>query len=159
MLIFPLFISGSLFVVVLVVICNVKMKRISSALLIISAFLSCNKAVQPLTKAEIKQKADSISDIRIRQADEQAKTDLEYRMKIEVKVKVDSILNARIKSPVKDTARKNTVKQEEVKSDPNRNVIRRRDTDNRAGINNRRSIQGDQNSIQVGTNSKANLPR
>ncbi len=55
---------------------------------------SCNKEPEPLTKEEIKHKIDSLTAERIKESDEQAKRDLNHRMKIEVKVKVDSILNA-----------------------------------------------------------------
>lgn len=106
MLIFPLFISGALLVVMLVVICSVKVKRIVLALGVLCTIYSCNKVAQPLTREQITQKADSLSGIRIRQADEQAKTDLEYRLKIEVKVKVDSILSARMLAAKTDTIKK-----------------------------------------------------
>ena len=106
MLIFSLFISGALFVVWLVVICSVNVKRIVLASAVLCTIYSCNKVAQPLTREQIIRKADSLSGIRIRQADEQAKTDLEYRLKIEVKVKVDSILNARIQAAKTDTAKK-----------------------------------------------------
>ena len=57
-------------------------------------FTACNKATQPLTRQEIKQQVDSITNIRIKELDEQSQRDLEHRIKIEVKVKVDSIVNA-----------------------------------------------------------------
>ena len=81
------------------------MKKIVFATIILTSLYSCNKTPQLLTSQEIKRRADSITAIRIRQMDEQAKTDLEYRMKIEVKVKVDSIINARLHAPA-DTAKK-----------------------------------------------------
>ena len=146
MLIFPLFISGTLFVVLTVVICSVNMKRMALAYLVLMAIVSCNKAAQPLSRAEIRQKADSISEVRMRQLDDQAKADLEYRMKIEVKVKVDSIIVARMKSPVKDTIKKSLVKKDVV----NRDNVARRDTAANAGNNPRRSVEGNQNNIQVG---------
>ena len=71
------------------------MNKILFALLILAiGFVSCNKDPQPLSKQEIKYKVDSISSIRMKEADQQAQVDLDHRMKIEVKVKVDSIVNA-----------------------------------------------------------------
>jgi hypothetical protein len=70
------------------------MKNILLALLLVLGVASCNKEPEPLTKEEIKHKIDSLTAERIKESDEQAKRDLNHRMKIEVKVKVDSILNA-----------------------------------------------------------------
>ena len=72
------------------------MRKILFGLIILGiGFASCNKDTQPLTKQEIKQKVDSITNLRIQELDAQSQRDLEHRIKIEVKVKVDSILNAR----------------------------------------------------------------
>jgi len=89
------------------------MKKILFVLLIAGiGFASCNKETpQPLTKAEIKQKIDSITAIRIRQSDDMARIDLERRMKIEVKVKVDSIVNAELQPGTKDTVKANAKAQ------------------------------------------------
>ena len=58
--------------------------------------MACNKdQPQPLTKLEIQQKIDSLTNIRVKELDQMAQIDLDHRIKIEVKVKVDSILNAR----------------------------------------------------------------
>jgi hypothetical protein len=83
------------------------MNRILFALLIVTlGFFSCNKEVPPLTKEQVKQKIDSLVKIRRLESDEQAKVDLDHRLKIEVKVKVDSILNARLLQQAKDTLKK-----------------------------------------------------
>ena len=68
-------------------------------------WVSCTKqkTLPPLTKAEVKQKVDSIMVVRNKELVEAAKVDLERRMKIEVKVKVDSILNARTAGPATAT--------------------------------------------------------
>ena len=71
------------------------MKRILLPLIVLGfGFASCNKEPQPLTKAEIKQKIDSLTSIRMKESDEQAQRDLQHRIDIEVMVKADSILNA-----------------------------------------------------------------
>jgi len=72
--------------------------------------VSCNKE-QPiaLTKAQINKKIDSLSRIQMQESNEQAKRDLEHRIKIEVKVKVDSILNAQQRLKTKDTSTKAAV--------------------------------------------------
>jgi len=83
------------------------MKKILFVLLVSGfGFASCNKEPVPLTKEEIKQKVDSIMKVRILESDEQAKMDLERRIKIEVKVKADSILFAQLQQASKDTAKK-----------------------------------------------------
>ena len=82
------------------------MKRTLLALLILGlGFTACNKEPEPLTKAQIKQKVDSITAYRIKELDIQAQRDLDHRKKIEVKVKADSIINARNAA---DTIPKNT---------------------------------------------------
>lgn len=48
-----------------------------------------------MTKEEFYQKVDSITRVRIQEADDMAQRDLQHRMKIEVKVKADSIVNSR----------------------------------------------------------------
>ena len=81
------------------------MKRTVLAIAVIVmglGFTSCNKEPQPLTKAQIKQKVDSITSVRIKESDERAQRDLELRIKIDVKVKADSIVNA-LEHPVKKT--------------------------------------------------------
>lgn len=84
------------------------MKNLLLALLILSlGFTSCDKKDPvPLTKDQIKQKIDSLTTMRMRESDQQARQDLDYRMKIEVKVKVDSILNTIKLQTTKDTAAK-----------------------------------------------------
>ena len=73
------------------------MKRTLLALaILVTGLAACNKEPEPLTKAQIKAKIDSITAARIKELDEQAKLELEHRMKIEVKIKVDSMVNARL---------------------------------------------------------------
>jgi predicted lipoprotein len=67
---------------------------------------SCTKEVQPMTREQMKAKIDSIISAGRQQSDEQARIDLDRRMKIEVKVKVDSILNARVVKAAHDTTAK-----------------------------------------------------
>lgn len=67
---------------------------------------SCTKEVQPMTREQMKAKIDSIISAGRQQSDEQARIDLDRRMKIEVKVKVDSILNARVVKAARDTTAK-----------------------------------------------------
>jgi two-component sensor histidine kinase len=69
-------------------------------------FASCSKEPQPLTRQEISRKIDSLTKVRIDESNEQAKRDLDHRIKIEVKVKVDSILNAQLRQQKKDTTQK-----------------------------------------------------
>ena len=59
-------------------------------------FVSCSKEPQPLSKQEVTRRADSLTKVRVNESNEQAKRDLDHRIKIEVKVKVDSILNAKL---------------------------------------------------------------
>jgi flagellar biosynthesis component FlhA len=83
------------------------MKNILYLLLIVSvAFAACKKEPQPMSRRQMQHKIDSLTQIRIRESDEQAKQDLDDRMKIEVKVKVDSIISARQNPPKKDTLNK-----------------------------------------------------
>ena len=75
------------------------------AIAVFAVFLtSCDKEAPVLTKAQIRYKVDSITAARIKEVDQRAQRDLEYRMKIELKGKVDSILNA--KRAAQDTANK-----------------------------------------------------
>jgi len=71
------------------------MKKILLALMIVGLGMSCNKEPVPLTKQQVDRKIDSLVKAGKQESDEQARIDLDRRMKIEVKVKVDSILNAR----------------------------------------------------------------
>ncbi|MFI5196495.1 MAG: hypothetical protein ACHQD8_05350, partial [Chitinophagales bacterium] len=72
-------------------------------------FASCDKEQpQPLTKEEINKKIDSLTKVQVTESNDQAKRDLEHRIKIEVKVKVDSILNAQLRQKTKDTTQKKT---------------------------------------------------
>ena len=71
-------------------------KTLLAFVLLVLGFSSCRKEPKGLTSAEIKYKIDSITKVRIVESDEQAKRDLDHRIKIEVKVKVDSIVNARL---------------------------------------------------------------
>lgn len=61
-----------------------------------------------MSKAEIKQKIDSLTAVRIKESDEQAQLDLQHRISIEVKVKADSIANELMKQQAKDTAKRKT---------------------------------------------------
>ena len=81
------------------------MRKIILGFIIVTG-LSCSKAPQPMSKAEISRRADSIITIRVKEQNEQARIDLEYRIKIEVKVKVDSLLNKRAQGSAKDTIKK-----------------------------------------------------
>lgn len=82
------------------------MKRTFLVLIIAAfGFASCNKEPQPMTKAEIRQKIDSITTVRIKESDAQAQKDLRHRIEIEVKVKADSIATTMMKQ-VKDTTTK-----------------------------------------------------
>jgi hypothetical protein len=68
---------------------------------------SCDKEPpKPLTQEQIRDRIDSITRIRLIDVEEKAKTELEHRIKIEVKVKADSILQAMRAHPVRDTASK-----------------------------------------------------
>ncbi len=69
-------------------------QRILALVIVVLGLASCSKQPETLTKAQIQAKADSVTAYRIKELDEQAKLELEHRMKIEVKVKVDSIVNA-----------------------------------------------------------------
>ena len=74
------------------------MKRTLLALVILAfGFASCNKEPQLPTKAQINQKIDSLTTVRIKESDEQAQRDLQHRIEIEVKVKADSIVSANAK--------------------------------------------------------------
>lgn len=56
---------------------------------------ACNKEEpKPLTKEEINKQIETITQKRIKEAEDRARQELEYRIKIEVKVKADSILQA-----------------------------------------------------------------
>ena len=71
------------------------MRNVLFGLIVVGfGFASCNKEVTPLTKQEIKQKIDSITNARIKELDHLSQRDLDHRIKIEVKVKVDSMVNA-----------------------------------------------------------------
>jgi len=70
-------------------------RTLVALILAVCAFASCSKEPKGLTKEEIRYKIDSITQVRIREADEQAQQDLDHRIKIEVKVKVDSMVSAR----------------------------------------------------------------
>lgn len=81
------------------------MKRTIVLFVAAIAIQSCNKEEpKPLTKEEVAQQIDSIAKQRIRQVEEEAKKELEYRMKIEVKIKADSILESLLRS--RDSIRK-----------------------------------------------------
>ena len=82
------------------------MRKIILGFIIVTGLYSCSKAPQPMSKAEITRRADSIITIRVKEQNEQARIDLEYRIKIEVKVKVDSLLNKRAQGSAKDTIKK-----------------------------------------------------
>ena len=77
------------------------MRNILRSLVVICVvFASCKKEPQPMSRLQMQYTIDSLTQVRIRESDEQAKRDIEDRIKIEVKVKVDSIVNARL-HPVK----------------------------------------------------------
>ncbi len=85
------------------------MRTTITGLLFLAIFwTSCNKekALPPLTSKEIKQKVDSIMVEKNREIEAAGKTDLQLRMKIEVKVIADSFLNARLNKVSKDTLKK-----------------------------------------------------
>lgn len=65
---------------------------------------SCNKQTPaPLTKEQIQQHIDSVTAVRIEEADRRAQIDLAHRLKIEMKVRVDSIVAAMNKPTTADT--------------------------------------------------------
>ena len=80
-------------------------KTLLASAILVCGLAACNKEPEPLTKAQIKQRIDSITTVRIKELDEQARLDLEHRIKIEVKVKVDSMVNASL-HPADTTAGK-----------------------------------------------------
>lgn len=81
------------------------MNRIIIFFVVAIAIQSCNKEEpKPLTKEEMAQQIDSIARQRIRQVEDEAKKELAYRMKIEVKIKADSIANAMLH--ISDSIRK-----------------------------------------------------
>ena len=57
-------------------------------------FASCDKEKPAMSKEQIARVADSIATMRIKELDQRAQRDLEYRMKIELKGKSDSIIAA-----------------------------------------------------------------
>lgn len=71
------------------------MKMYTALLLFVVVAASCRKETQPMTKQEVQHKIDSLTELRLKEIDQQANHDLEYRMKIEVRAKVDSIVQAR----------------------------------------------------------------
>ncbi len=72
------------------------MNRILLALFLLLVTLgSCSKeAPKPLSKEEMQECIDSLTCARIKEVDELARIDMEYRMKIEMKVRVDSMVQA-----------------------------------------------------------------
>lgn len=68
-------------------------KNIVPLLLVSVLYCACGKKVKELTPAQIKAKADSIAQIKIKSLQQQAKEDLDKRMSIELKPKVDSLRN------------------------------------------------------------------
>ena len=79
------------------------MKKAILALVVLAlGVASCNKEPQQLSRQQIKQKIDSITQVRISESDMQAHIDLERRIKIEVNAKADSIVEAQ--SRPRDTA-------------------------------------------------------
>ena len=65
---------------------------------------SCNK-LQPvapvLSQSEINRKVDSILSIRIPEIVAEGNSDLQYRLKIELKPRIDSIRQARLRTDAK----------------------------------------------------------
>lgn len=72
------------------------MRKIFAAFMIISSltWTSCikEKAAKPMSPAEVKHQVDSIVAKRAQQIEENAKRDLQLRLKIEVKAKADSLI-------------------------------------------------------------------
>ena len=65
-------------------------------LLSLVLFTSCGKeAPAPLTREQMQHQIDSVTAMRLLDAEYRAHRELEHRMKIEVKVKADSIGRAR----------------------------------------------------------------
>lgn len=91
------------------------MKKTACILLSLFVLLSAScvkeKAVKPLSKQQIQKKVDSIMNARNRQLEDDARRDLQLRLRIEVKAKADSLLRA---TTVKDTARKDTVQTPQI---------------------------------------------
>ena len=78
------------------------MKKTLFAFVIFGILLgSCKKQPQLLTRQQMQQQVDSLTNVRIKELDEMANKDLDHRMKIEVKVKVDSIINAKLQQKTK----------------------------------------------------------
>jgi len=63
-----------------------------------AAFLvSCQKSTQTyLSKEQMEQRVDSLTEIRFKELEKEAAIDLDRRIPIEVKPKVDSIVNERM---------------------------------------------------------------
>lgn len=72
-----------------------------SVVVLSSASCVKEKTARPLSKKEIQQKVDSIMNVRSKQLEEDARRDLQLRLRIEVKAKADSLLRA---AATKDTA-------------------------------------------------------
>lgn len=67
-------------------------KRVLAIVFGMMTFSACQTKQEYLTKEQLLQKSDSLTEIRFRQLKKQAEEDLQFRMAIEVKPKVDSIL-------------------------------------------------------------------
>jgi len=70
------------------------------------ALASCSKEPRPMTRQEMRLKTDSIVASQNRMSEQEARKDLERRIKIEVRVKADSIFNERLHpAKAKDSSR------------------------------------------------------
>jgi hypothetical protein len=73
------------------------MNKILPAIIIsLVCMQACNKKEpKPLTREEINKQIDIITKRRIKEVEDRARQELEYRIKIEVKIKADSILQSK----------------------------------------------------------------
>lgn len=68
-----------------------KLKLFIGAIFLLS-FGACQKKETELTKEQIRQRADSIYNSKVKRLEKQAQEDLDRRMSIELKPKIDSLL-------------------------------------------------------------------
>jgi len=66
---------------------------------------SCGKKAEPLSPAQVRQKADSLAQIKIKIIQQRAEEDLEKRRAIELKPMVDSLRNISTEIPPPPTMR------------------------------------------------------
>jgi hypothetical protein len=76
------------------------MKKTANFTTLIAALLwvGCTEKMPPVKVTDIQAKVDSVVNMKIKEAQQQAMEDLDRRIPIEVKAKVDSIVDARQKA-------------------------------------------------------------